>query len=365
MEQTTTVAAASETLDRLARLEPSSLPVLSLYLDLRPNSRGRDDYAAFVRKELKEKGRTYPLRSQERESFDQDAERIQKFLATEVSPSSNGLAIFACAGAGLFEAISLDAPFEGHRFSVSQTPHLFPLARLIEENPLVAVVLAESHAARLFVFGLGRTLHAQTVTGQKVNHSSVGGWSQMRYQRHVEKLQKDHAQELAQALERAVREEGIDRIVLAGDEVNVPLMRSVLSEELSRKVVDVLKLETRTPEQEVMRAAAEALRRHDAKSDAEVVERVLGDYRAGGLAVAGAEETRKALANGQVEELYLSAKRDPDGDFPDVLVASARQTSASIRFIEDPELLASVDGVAAALRYRPGAPPQRKGQEIS
>ena len=45
----------------------------------------------------------------------------------------------------------------------------------------------------------------------------------------------------------------------------------------------MLKLEIRTPEQEIMAAAALALRRHDAKTDAEVVERVLGDYRAGGL----------------------------------------------------------------------------------
>jgi peptide subunit release factor 1 (eRF1) len=206
---------------------------------------------------------------------------------------------------------------------------------------------------------MGATRLSETVAGTKINRSSVGGWSQMRYQRHVEKLQKDHAQELVDTLDRIAREESIEQIILAGDEVNVPLVRGLLTDELSKKVIDSVKLATRTPEQEILQTAAEALRRHDAKTDAEIVERVLGDYRAGALAVAGLEETREALANGQVEELYLTAAKPADD-----LVASARQTSASIRFIEDPELLAGVDGVAASLRYRPGAPPLREGQEI-
>ena len=116
-----------------------------------------------------------------------------------------------------------------------------------------------------------------------------------------------------------------------------------------------------------MKAAAEALRRHDAKSDAEVVERILGDYRAGGLAVAGPAETLDALVNGQVDELYLTATTPATGGdeaTADELVAKARQTSARVRFIEDPVLLAGVGGVAAALRYRVDKPSVRKEPKI-
>ena len=38
------------------------------------------------------------------------------------------------------------------------------------------------------------------------------------------------------------------------------------------------------------------------------------------------------------------------------LVAAARQTDAEVRFIEDPDLLRQVGGVAALLRFRLGAP---------
>ena len=371
MEQTTAPSASlAETLDRLARFEPVPLPVISLYLNLQADQHGKDNYAPFVKKEFSARARTYSPRSTERESFDRDAERIEKYLATEVSPSANGLAIFACSGKdGFFEALSLEAPIADHRLSVSHEPHLYPLALLLDQHPRHAVVLADSHAARIFVFGRGRTIEAETVPGEKINRSSVGGWSQMRYQRHVEKLQAEHARELVAELERVVREDRVQHIVLAGDEVNIPLVMAELSKELSAKVIDVLKLEVRTPEQEVMKAAAEALRRHDAKGDAEAVERVLGDYRAGGLAVAGPEETLEALSNGQADELYLTAAAAPEPSgsavSADELVTKARQTKAGIRFIEDPALLAGVGGVAASLRYRLDGPSLRKGQEMA
>ena len=76
-----------------------------------------------------------------------------------------------------------------------------------------------------------------------------------------------------------------------------------------------------------------------------------------------------------MDELYLttaaadSPAGDTSGEGPlepeagsathaagDEFVAKARQTSATVRFIEDASLLSSVGGVAAALRYRVDAP---------
>jgi hypothetical protein len=47
-------------LDRLAAFEPTTLPVLSLYLNTSSDQHGRDDYASFLRKELKAAGTTFP-----------------------------------------------------------------------------------------------------------------------------------------------------------------------------------------------------------------------------------------------------------------------------------------------------------------
>jgi peptide subunit release factor 1 (eRF1) len=374
-QQTAAPAPSLDTiLDRLARFEPSPLPVISLYLNLQADQHGKSNYASFLKKELAARARTYEPGSAERASFDDDVRRIDEYLANEVDAAANGLALFACSGCdGFFEAVSVDAPIEAHRLTVASEPHVYPLELLLDRHPRHAVVLADSQSARIFVFGLGQTIANRTVTGDKVKRTSAGGWSQMRYQRRMDNMQAEHVRDLVAALEAMVRAEDVAHIILAGDDVTTSLVKNALSKELAEKVIEVLKLEIRTPEQDVMAAAALALRRNDAKTDAEAVERVLGDYRAGGLAVAGLEDTLRALETGQVDELYLttvpaeseagdtSGEGGPAADegsgLPgDELVAKARQTSATVRFIEDASLLAPVGGVAAALRYRIDAP---------
>ena len=97
-------------IDRLAAFEPTGFPVLSLYLDARPDEHGRERFDAFVRKELAARAKTFAERSAERESFDADAIRIQEWLKAEAHASANGIAIFACSGAdGFFEAVQQKA----------------------------------------------------------------------------------------------------------------------------------------------------------------------------------------------------------------------------------------------------------------
>ena len=375
--QTPATPSLAEMLDRLARWEPVPHHVISLYLNAQPDERGKDHYDAFLRKELTARARTYPPRSPEREGFEKDAERIRTYLSEELPPSANGVAIFAChARDGFFEAVPLDAPIEENRLSVADQPHLYPLARVLDQHPRYAVVVTDSRSARVFVFGRGRVIEKKELESPSMSRTSAGGWSQMRYQRHVENFHLHHAKELVAAIERVVAEERVGAIVLAGEETILPVLRDQLPKEIAAKVVDVLKLDVKSPEQEIMRASAESLREQDAKDDAERVERALGEYRAGDLGVAGPAETLQAARNGQVDELLISASlrtADPgtgstveeageDRLTPETaeeLVTAARQTGAFIRFIEDPTLLDPVGGVAATLRYRLDRMPAR------
>ena len=51
----------------------------------------------------------------------------------------------------------------------------------------------------------------------------------------------------------------------------------------------------------------EALREHNLQTDAEKVRQLFDEYRAGGLAVVAWKDTVKAIEQGQVDEVLLSA----------------------------------------------------------
>lgn len=314
-------------------------------------------------------------------SFKRDTARIESYLRDEVRPSANGLAIFASAGANdYFKAVQLNVPLKRHDLHINERPHLYPLARVIDQYPRYIALLADTNSARLFVFGLGNILGREEMQHVKPTHTQAGGWTHMHYQRHMDNFHRQHAKEVVEVLDRVVRGEAVEHIILAGDEVIIPLLREQLPGRLKEKIIDVLRLDIKTPEHAVLKATMDSLREHNLQTDAEKVRQLFDDYRAGGLAVVTWKDTVEAIERGQVDELLLTASareirtdvqeiddaavNQYSSDTPpdscteprlmpaDLLVTLARQTGARVTFIEDTALLSSVGGVGAMLRYR-------------
>ena len=375
-------AGLDDLVSRLVAFEPTPLPVLSVYLNLQPDQHGRDpNVKPYLERELGALARTWPSACPERRSFDDDVQRILSYVDDKVDPAANGLAIFACSGEMLFETAQLPAPIEEHRIYVYHQPHLYHLARLDDEYPLYAAVVTDANTARIYVCRLGQTIHSEDVNGKKVHRVKVGGWSQARYQRRVINAHQDHAKEIVDRLERIVREEKIKHILLAGEPTFKAVLREEMPKALAESVVDTVSIDSNAGDDEILRKTLETIREEDSKTDAEKVEKLFNQYRGRALAVVGPEATLQALANGQVDELLISAaleksrpEREPveailapeipdasggteseeprSASIPDLLVTKAKQTGATVTFIEDPTLLASVDGVGALLRWR-------------
>jgi peptide chain release factor subunit 1 len=371
-----------EQLERLAQFEAVGMPVVSLYLDARADQHGKDTFDSFVKKELSERTKAFKQGSEELKSFKADADRIQEFLRTERKASANGIAIFACSALDFFEALQLDAPIEMNALYVNDRPNLYQLAKLNNQYPRYAVLVADTNSARIFVYALRKLEQQQEVQNVKTRGTSMGGWSQARYQRHIENYHLHHAKEVVDTLDRIVSNEGIDKVIICGDEVIVPTIQEQLPQHLSAKIIDIVRLDIRTPEHEVLTTTLEKLREKDAETDAAKVERLLNEYRSGGLGVVGTADTLAALGIGQVDELLITAAPvsldgdavleaatanqtipagKPDGELTeetakeiaaDALVTSATQTGAKVVFIEDPTLLAEIGGVGALLRYK-------------
>jgi peptide chain release factor subunit 1 len=379
----------ADQLDRLARFEPVPYPVISLYLNTQPNDRGRDQFQTFVKQEFKARSQTYDAGSPERDSLDKDLERITTYLENDLQPSANGVAIFACSAGEMFEAVQMTAPIDQHWLYIGDMPHLYPLARVESKFPRFAAVVADTNSARIMVFATGELVSQQQLQGEKTRRSSQGGWSQARYQRHIENFHLQHAKDIVESLERIVLQEGINEILLAGEETILPLLREQMPKHLLDKVVDEIRLDARASADEVLDATREAMDRLNERSDQEKVEAAVSGYRGGGLGVVGPEKTLQALVNGQVDELLLTANLDairkvskkaamavgPDSTLlepaveteaageaaqadPEVVrladefVTRATQTGARVTFIEDPALLQAYGGVGALLRFR-------------
>ena len=379
----------TDQIDALARFGPVPYPVVSLYLNTQANAQGRDQFQTFVRQEFKSRSATYSAGTPDRDSLEKDLERIATYLENDLEPSANGVAIFACSAGELFEAVQLTAPIEHHWLYIGDSPHLYPLARVESAYPRYAAVVADTNTARIMVFATGELVNQEDVQGEKTRRTSQGGWSQARYQRHIENFHLQHAKEIVEALDRIVQQEDITQILLAGDESITPLLREQMPKHLLDKVGDEIRVDTKATLTEVLEATREAMEKVNERGDKEKVEMALDGYRSGGLGVVGPEKTLDALVKGQVDELLLTANLDvmrriskraamatgPESTLlepaveteaageaaeadpqvvrlADEFVTRATQTGARVTFLEDASLLENYGGVGALLRFR-------------
>lgn len=368
-------------LDKLLDVQPNEFPFVSVYLNTEPNETGKKDFEIFLKKQLSDHLAVLEPGSPKRESVEAAFKAISDF-AESIDPSTRGVALFSRAGEGsYFQAFEFVVPFSESSFHFFDRPYVFPLVHLIAQNPTFAVLSADTNAAHIFVFKRGHTIKREDIANTKTNRTEVGGWSQARYQRHIENFHQQHAKEAIEELEKLVRAEKIDRIVLTGDQaVIVPMLREAMPKELNEKVIASLPLNVNTPEHEIATAAAAAVEEHGKEAEKETTDNLFEVNYDGGTGVAGMEPTLAALLNGQVQELYLSSNPDDivyrtgdikvllkdyapglNEDLPDPnekifmldeLIRQAARSADKITFIEDPQLLKQVGGVGALLRYQ-------------
>jgi len=365
---------------KLLDFEPTDLPFISAYFKTEPDQNGKFNYKMSAETSIKQSAENFEMRSPRRKSFEKDGKRILDFL-DNVDPATKGVAIFACSGMNYFKGLEYDVPFEEDYLFVFDKPHVYPLVRLLEQNPAFAVLLADTNSAHIFVFQGGETRERHDIENVKTNRTEVGGWAQARYQRHVENFHQQHAKEAVEELAKIVRRERIDKVILAGDEtVIIPLLRAELPKDVEERVVGTIPLNVHTPPRELLEAAQKAIHVSDTLEDKKKIDFLFDQNYDGGTGVTGAEKTLAVLLNGQVRELYLNADFDSieydkgamlivlsdyatgvgeglpsaslRGMIVDELIKRATLSADEIRFIEDKNLLKEAGGIGALLRYQ-------------
>jgi peptide chain release factor subunit 1 len=342
---------------RLAEAESTDAPILSVYVDTRPEAHGERpgerNELTVVRDRLNLLQDRLELRSDALVSFEADRRRIEQLLETEEINDTNGIAVFACGHIGLWEAIGAQAEFDT-QIAAGPTAELFQLARLLDDQVSAVVAVVDTNTCRLFVTRRGGMAERPGPDEGNAEHSrhDTGGWSQARFQRHVDMQDKRFAKEAAEAIERLVRREKPAHVLLAGDERAISVLNPELPEHVRPLVEHVARIDMRATKEDVREEIIPMLRALEEADGRDAVARALAGHRAGDLGVAGVNEVMAALEAGQVDELVIDETIEIDEELRAELIRQASLTDAHVEIVRDHADLQPFEGVAATLRYR-------------
>ena len=315
-----------DTLDRIALLESPSDGVLSAYLDVEPSETQREGFEAALLDLWK------PLRAELEgtdvvDRLEEEIDRVNTYVRSWEEPPGRSVAIFSCAPADVFVAVSLDVPvLIGARFG--SRPYLLPLIAALDEYERYCVALVDREHARLLTVWMGR-IEERTEFKDPLpaGFSGGGGWStgggqrgrrdaapmgpgrvhssQKTYARHLEYHVHLHFQRVVDELWRLDRRGTFDRLIIGGPPEAIGILRQLLPRSLGTRVVGEFAAERFASDSEILdrvRGIEEtAERAYETALVKEVIERAAKRE----LAVTGWDDTLAALCDGRVHQLVL------------------------------------------------------------
>jgi hypothetical protein len=357
-------------LDFLRHLYQRPLGCASVYLDITRTDMPAKEQIALRWRAAREELATGPVDGATLDALSE--------LITGPAHNARGIAAFARGGEVVLARPMPDPPRQ-EIARYGPLPHLMPmLAQSPPAVPHLRVSADRAGGELVEVLGQYQTAPARVDgEGWPVHKTSVGGWSQNRYQRSAEEAWRENEKEFAAAVTAAAERTGAELIMVAGDIKARALLLDHLGHPWADKIVVV---EKEVPadsgeladaaDQEIRRRAGQAARQRldsvrtqlgrgrAAEGWRDVVAR-LRDTQVGDLLLAddpsstaklwfGPDVTQAGMTADEVRE---RGAREPVQDRADaVLVRELVLTGAELHFLPDGEPPPR-DGTAALLRF--------------
>jgi peptide subunit release factor 1 (eRF1) len=362
--------------------------VVSCYLKLEPRDRSGGKYLIKVKNRVKSAVQALPRLGLERRIADEvgrDLERVQQFLRTQGNlPPTQGLAIFACEGIGLFETVALPVVHRS-RLSVDASPLVRELASVEEEFGRLITVVLDRSKARFFEVTAHDShelpgLHSDSTRGKRFHADNDGssGWGEHTYNNRIRQEKQRHYEAIARELFSMDRRHPAHGIVLAGTGADAGAVEPFLHSYLAGRLIGTVKLNPKDATLASVHAATLAVREgYERASERELVHEMLEGVGTG-WGVNGLRATLKALSRGQVRSLLVHSDASEPGfrwgdsgrlalterecrgegapvpvlDIVDDAIEEALRQGVDVNVVYEPEARDSIESLGALLRFR-------------
>jgi len=315
----TTTTVSLDGLRELAGFRAQNGCAISLYVDLDPavSPTARDTTTrvhAMLDAAARSHGATRPDVAHEvKLGLKADFDRLTQYFETEFDrDGAHGLAVFAAGLDNIWSVLAL--PWKvADAARVADDFLLSPLVPLIGRGNGALVAVVGREQGRVLALRGGKFVQVADRTEETQGRHDQGGWSQARFQRHIENLDLDHYKAVAEELERLFRSLGRPRIiVVAGDETRADFA-GVLPTELEEAVIGWTNADAHASDSELCEVVQPFVEEWRVGRESEAVERWREEVGKNALGSSGWAATLEAASDGRVELLLYQAGVQRDG----------------------------------------------------
>src|SRR4051794_399338 len=298
----------------LSAVHPQQGRVLSVFLNLDPtqfatpaarSSAITSVMTAAAHKVESKEGLTHD----ERMALREDVERVREVLAgADIAQNgTRAVAVYACGPENLLEVLRLRRPVE-NKVVLDRTPCVEPLVMQGTDERWM-VLLTNRRCARLF-FGPGDALEeTDRIVDDVHSQHDQGGWSQLNYQRSVEKEVSDHLQHTAEVAFDLYKQRGADRVLIGVPQELIGDFKGKLHPYLTERIAGKISVDVENASlDDVCTAAGDAITAHVMRCEREALDRLAQGVGTGGRGAGGVAEGVGAPNQAAGGELLVAAE---------------------------------------------------------
>ncbi|MBU1119107.1 hypothetical protein KKH43_04465 [Patescibacteria group bacterium] len=343
--------------------------IVSLYLNADQSVRTTEE----IRIELKDL-----LRVVEERGLTKDAKKIDDYLKQDLMRSIRSLMFIASDAQGIFDVLRLPVPVVD-QVSVSNKVNVTPLCRMLDEYERYAVIMIDKEKMRLFTVYMGEIEeHDTDALSYFPGHHKKGGWSQARFQRHIEDHTNSMIKDTVKAITRYEKDYPFDRLIIGGSKEVLPEFEKMLPKNLQSKVAGKLSLEMFVSDHDVLEESMRIEEQIEREKEEDLVKRLVDNLGEGNKAVRGMDKVLLMLEEGKAMEIVIDEELEETGKkctkcdhlaldelkcsycggdmeiLPDLIseiVNKALNSNVEIEFVRGSDLLKENKSIGAFLRF--------------
>jgi peptide chain release factor subunit 1 len=373
-----------EQLRELAGFRAARGCAVSLYVSLDPSESPTPKHVETrVSSLLSEAERLFDERKaslshEQRQGLKGDVERIGAWFDDGFERRGvRGVAVFAASLDSFWSTLALPDPVADD-VKLEAELYLAPLARLASRTGLTLVGVVSRERGEVHRLEATQLVPIADETTDVPGRHDQGGWSQARYERHIDEIVERHWRRVAETLDARVRRLGNPRVILVGAEDMRSDFEDLLSHEVKSCLIGWTAAEAHADAPRILEVVRPVLDRWWSEQEATLVDRWREEAGRKGRAATGWEQTLEAASDGRVELLLVQDGVDrpayqcpacgraqvANGSCPldgtpmqsrddglDVAVHQTLTHGGTVQVICDRRDLEPVGGVAALLRF--------------
>ncbi len=319
------------------------------------------------------------------EAAEEDLKRIQKFISMEsFAPRFKSVAIFSNSVENFYQIYWLPMPVKSS-LTLDAGFYVRPLLALLEEHCRIGIALVDSRHARFFEIYMGEILeHLDFATKARNPKKPLSETFMKREKRLMQKKEEEtrvHLSSVAGLLKTHFLHHHFDKLMIGGRKPIGDHLSRLLYGKLHENLIGIFEIDIHVRENDILSKTLDAEKQFEMQEENKLLRKITGEIEKDGYAVKGIRNVIETLQNYNLQTLAVAEDFSQKGSLCprcgmphleertciscgkalvqvadvvyDVVEEAARQ-GASVRHIRSPNLIASLENIAAIIKFKTG-----------